>query len=144
MDPKSILLVDNHSEDLQETMCALNERGMVDDVLAVHDGSEALNYLRRTAACVQERSGDPLVMLLHLHMPCLKGLDVLRHIREDPRLPRLPVVVTVPYGRPELAGACELGVEADIDEPDEFEKLVDVVKQIGVLCLLLEPPQLGN
>ena len=144
MDPKNILLIDNQSEDLERTMCALNEHGLVNDVMAVHHGGEALDYLRRTAAYIEERSGDPLVMLLHLHMPRTQGLDVLYHVREDPRLPRIPVVVTAPSEGLELTEACELGVEADIDTPDEFEKLVDVIKQIGVLCLLLEPPQAGR
>ncbi len=80
----AILLVDD-----EPFVLTLYQRYLGDlpnEIVMAHSGSEALRQLR-------ERPEAFGLVLLDIHMPYLSGWDVLREIREDPQLARLPVVV---------------------------------------------------
>ena len=84
-------------------------------------------------------------MMLDLKIPKIDGLDVLRTIKADPTLKRLPVVVlTSSREQRDVVQSYELGVNAYVVKPVEFEHFAEAVKQLGLFWLLLnEPPPLA-
>jgi CheY-like chemotaxis protein len=139
---KRILLAEDDPKDVELTISALGEYNLANDILVVHDGVEALDYLRRRGAFAKEPEGNPIVILLDLKMPRLDGLQVLRELRSDPQLQLIPVVVLTSSKESQDLEACyRLGANAYVVKPVRFTNFVEAIKGIGVFWALLnEPP----
>ena len=97
------------------------------------DGVEAMEYLRREGAYKDREPGNPAVLLLDIKMPRKDGLEVLREIRGDPALKRLPVVMlTSSREEQDLITSYDLGVNAYVVKPVDFVSFIDAVRQLGV------------
>ena len=82
---------------------------------------EALEYLRCAARSRRARPACPAVVLLDIKMPRKDGLEVLREIRGDPALKRLPVVIlTSSREEQDLITSYDLGVNAYVVKPVDF------------------------
>ena len=89
-----IVLVEDNANDEELTLRAFRKSNIVNRVVVVRDGAEALDYFfaRGTHA---ERSPNEIaqVVLLDLKLPKIDGLDVLRALRADERTRLIPIVV---------------------------------------------------
>ena len=90
---KTILLVEDDPNDVELTLEALAEYRVANEVVVLHDGAEALDYLCRRGPFEGRASGSPAVVLLDLKMPKVDGLTVLRAIKADPALKTIPIVM---------------------------------------------------
>jgi two-component system response regulator len=125
-----ILLVEDSPEDVTLTLRALSAHHLANRVHVARDGAEALAYLRDNK--------QPKVMLLDLKLPKITGLEVLRHVKRDPVLRTLPVVVlTSSREEPDIATAYQLGANSYIVKPVDFEQFAKAVSQAGLYWLLL-------
>ena len=89
-----VLLVDDSAADRTLTRRSLEDSGFPVELRTVEDGQEALDYLRRRGSYTDPAlSPRPAVVLLDLNMPGMDGDELLGHIRSDPKLRSLPVVV---------------------------------------------------
>jgi CheY-like chemotaxis protein len=141
--PKRILLVEDKARDAELTLAALEEHHIINEVVVVRDGVEALDYLYRRGKFAGRPPELPVVVLLDIKMPRLNGLEVLRTIKADPLLKRLPVVIlTSSREEPDLIQAYELGVNGYVVKPVDFRQFSDAIKQVGVYWTLLneQPP----
>ncbi|HEX9570701.1 MAG TPA: response regulator [Burkholderiales bacterium] len=136
-----ILLVEDSENDIELTLAALAKH-VANEVDVARDGAEALDYLYRRGVFVGRASGVPVLVMLDLKMPKVDGLEVLRTIKADPALKRIPVVVlTSSREQRDLAESYERGVNAYVVKPVEFEKFINAVRQLGLFWMLLnEPP----
>lgn len=138
---EKILLVEDNPKDLELALAALEESHLANEVAVARDGAEALDYLRRQGAFATRPDTLPVVVLMDLKLPKLNGLEVLARIRADTALKQLPVVVlTSSREEPDLERCYELGVNAYIVKPVDFEQVMGVVKQIGILWAILNVP----
>ena len=74
---KRLLLVDDSPRDTEMTLDALAQNGLANEVVALRDGVEALDYLYRRGEFADRASGNPAVILLDLKMPKVDGIEVL-------------------------------------------------------------------
>jgi CheY-like chemotaxis protein len=139
---KRILLAEDDPKDVELTISALSEYNLVNDILVVRDGVEALDYLLRRGAFAREPEGNPIVILLDLKMPKLDGIQVLREIKSQPSLQMIPVVVLTSSNEPQDLETCyRLGANAYVVKPVKFTNFVEAVKGVGVFWALFnEPP----
>ncbi len=139
---RSILLAEDSPQDVELTLAALSEHNLANDVHVVHDGVEALDYLRRTGNYGNRPVGHPAVILLDLKMPRVDGLQVLKEIKGDPELRLIPIVVLTSSGEErDLVESYKLGVNAYVVKPVDFQQFVHAVKQLGVFWAVInEPP----
>ncbi len=140
---RPILLVEDNPDDIELTLRAFRKRRILNPVVVLRDGQEALEYLFGTGRYAdREPSGVPMVILLDLKLPRVDGLEVLRRIRADERTRMQPVVMlTSSVEEEDLIASYRLGVNSYIRKPVDFEQFVEVVGQIGLYWLLLnEPP----
>src|SRR5947209_19219736 len=70
---------------------ALKERNLAPRVEVVEDGEQALDYLRQQGAFANARRPD--LILLDLYLPRMNGHEVLKEIKQDAVLRRIPVVI---------------------------------------------------
>lgn len=140
-----ILLVEDDPNDIELTLTALGEHGLVNEVVVARDGVEALDYLRRRGQFATRPAGNPVVILLDLKMPRLGGLEVLRELQSDEEMRLVPVVVlTSSRESRDLEESYRLGVNAYVVKPVRFHEFVDAVKRIGVFWALLNEPPSGS
>ncbi|MEJ1972533.1 MAG: response regulator [Lacunisphaera sp.] len=78
-----MLLVDDSPRDRELALDALREYHLANEVVALRDGTEVLDYLYRRGEFAGRANGDPAVILLDLKMPKVDGLEVLRQIKGD-------------------------------------------------------------
>lgn len=143
---RSILLAEDNPKDIELTLEALGENNLANQVTVVRDGVEAMEYLRREGPYSNRKPGNPAVVLLDIKMPRMDGIEVLRVIRKDPALKRIPVVIlTSSREEQDLFDTYDLGANAYVVKPVEFRAFVDAVKEIGVFWALINelPPQGG-
>jgi CheY-like chemotaxis protein len=139
---KKILLVEDNLMDVDLTLSALEEHRLANEIDIARDGVEALDYLYRRGAFASREAGHPAVILLDIKMPKLNGIEVLRHMKSDPVLKTIPVVMlTSSKEEPDLATSYSLGANAYVVKPVDFEQFVTAVKQVGAFWAVLnEPP----
>jgi two-component system, response regulator len=139
---KRILLVDDSPRDLELAVDALRSYHLVNEIVTLRDGAEALDYLFARNEFAERKDGLPAVMLLDLKMPKVDGLEVLRQVKNHPQLKVLPVVMmTSSKEEQDLVKSYQLGVNAYVVKPVKFQEFVEAVKQIGAFWAVLnEPP----
>jgi len=142
---KSILLVDDSPRDIELALDALAQHNLANDVVALSDGAEALDYLFLRGPFADRPAGNPAVVLLDLKMPKVDGIEVLRQIKNDPQLKTIPVVVlTSSREEQDLVKSYELGVNAYIVKPVQFQAFVEAVKAVGAFWAVLNEPPSGS
>jgi CheY-like chemotaxis protein len=140
---KRILLAEDNANDLELTMAALQTHNLANEIVAVRDGAEALDYLYQRGSFADRASGLPALVLLDLKMPKVDGLEVLQTIKADPRLRLIPVVMlTSSREESDLIRSYKLGVNAYVVKPVDFSEFMDAVKQIGAFWAVVNelPP----
>jgi CheY-like chemotaxis protein len=139
---RRILLVEDNLRDIDLTLAALDEHHLANEVVVARDGTEALDYLYARGKFTGREPGPPAVTLLDIKMPRMNGIEVLKEMKGDPRLRTLPVVMlTSSREEPDLAACYNLGANAYVVKPVDFQQFVDAVKQVGAFWAVLnEPP----
>jgi CheY-like chemotaxis protein len=142
---KRILLAEDNQRDVELTLTALDEHNLANEVVVARDGAEALDYLYQRGKFAGHANGLPVVVLLDLKMPKVDGLEVLRQLRADPNLKNLPVVmITSSREEQDLIRSYQLGVNAYVVKPVDFQKFVSSVKQIGFFWAIINEPPPGT
>jgi len=137
----TILFAEDNPHDVELTLSALNQHNLANEVVVVPDGAVALDFLRRRGRYADRPPGNPAVALLDLKMPKVDGLEVLRAIRQDENLRTIPVVMlTSSREEQDLAKSYELGVNAYVLKPVDFQAFVDAVKALGVFWTIHNQP----
>lgn len=137
---KRILLAEDSEHDVELTLAALDEYNLANEVVVARDGAEALDYLYQRGKFAGETS-RPVVVMLDLKMPRVDGLEVLRQMKSDPELKRIPVVmVTSSREEQDLVRSYELGVNAYVVKPVDFQKFVESIKQVGFFWAVINEP----
>jgi len=135
--------VEDNPDDEALTLRALKKNNILNDVVVVRDGPEALDYLFCTGKFA-DRKADimPAVVLLDLKLPKIDGLDVLKRMRTDERTRLLPVVIlTSSKEEQDVLKSYRLGANSYVRKPIDFTEFVEAVRQLGIYWLLLnEPP----
>jgi CheY-like chemotaxis protein len=137
MENKVILLVEDNPRDEALTLRALKKSNVVNEVIVVRDGVEALNYLFGNDA-EHDTIVMPQLVLLDLKLPKVDGLEVLRRLRADARTSRLPVVVFTSSSEEEdMIKSYDLGANSYVRKPVDFEHFMEATRQLGLYWLVL-------
>lgn len=132
-DLKRLLLVEDDPRDVELTLTALAENKLANEVMVVNDGEEALDYLYSRGKFRLRANGNPAAILLDLKLPKVDGLAVLRHLRQDPQLQVIPVVMlTSSREEQDVLESYKLGVNAYVVKPIDFNDFVIAVKEVGL------------
>lgn len=144
MAERTILLVEDNSDDEILTIRALKNNNIFNEVVVVRDGAEALDYLFCRGEYTDRDPGLlPQVVLLDLKLPKVDGLEVLRQIRANERTELLPVVIlTSSKEEQDLINGYKLGANSYVRKPVNFDEFSEAIKQLGLYWLILNenPP----
>ena len=144
MKEKIILLVEDSPQDEALTIRALKKAHVMNDVVVVRDGAEALDYLFcRGAYSSRDPQEMPELVLLDLKLPKVDGLEVLRQIRANKTTHRLCVVVlTTSAEEQDLVKSYDSGVNSYVRKPIDFSTFTASIEKLAVYWLLINvtPP----
>ncbi|MBW6422161.1 response regulator [Rhizobium sp. XQZ8] len=141
---RPILLVEDSPRDLELTLTALEKCQLANEIVIARDGAEAIDYLFSTGTHTGRNAGDPTVVLLDLKLPKIDGLEVLERVKKDEKLRHIPIVMlTSSREEQDLVQSYELGVNAFVVKPVEFNEFFKAIQDLGVFWALLNEPPPG-
>ena len=142
---KRILLVEDSANDIELTLGALEENHLANEVVVVRDGAEALDFLFRRGVFKLRKNGNPAVVLLDLKLPRVDGLEVLKQLKTDPALRTIPVVMlTSSREERDLVTSYNLGVNAYVVKPVDFQAFVAALRELGLFWAVINQPPPGT
>jgi chemosensory pili system protein ChpA (sensor histidine kinase/response regulator) len=114
------LVVDDSITVRRVTQRLLERNGM--RVLTAKDGVDAVSLLQENL---------PDIILLDIEMPRMDGYEVAAHVRNDPRLKQIPIVmITSRVSEKHRARAIELGVDDYLGKPYQESQLLDAIEPL--------------
>jgi CheY-like chemotaxis protein len=120
----------------------LQEGGVANVVVHVKDGQEALDYLRAAGAYAGRVPEGPLLLLLDINMPRVDGVEVLRQLKDDPRLAQLPVIMLTTTDDPREVKRCyDLGCGSYVTKPVEYDRFVEAIRRLGLFLSIVKVPR---
>lgn len=144
-DDKYILLVEDNPDDVELTKLAFQKNNFANEIKVVEDGQEALDFLLGDHLDGVEKNGLPELILLDLKLPKLNGHEVLREIKSDRILKRVPVVIlTSSQEEEDIIKGYDLGANSYVRKPVDYQDFVEVVNNMGVYWLAINKSSLSN
>jgi two-component system response regulator len=138
---QSILLVEDNDDDAELAIMAFKEANILNPLIRVDDGVEALDYLLARGKHAGRTEELPAVVLLDLNLPRLSGIEVLAAIRGNDRTRHLPVVIlTSSTEDKDRLGAYDNRANSYVQKPVDQDRFVTAVRQLGLYWTLLNLP----
>ncbi len=123
----------------------LARAGISNSVLHFKDGQEITDFLFRTGEGPHRESGVAYILLLDIRMPKLDGTELLKRVKADPELRKMPVIMITTTDDPREVEHChELGCSSYITKPVEYEAFVNAVRQLGLYLAVVQVPQVNG
>jgi CheY-like chemotaxis protein len=125
-----LLMAEDDREDQMLVKRAFEKSRLMNTLDIVENGEDLMDWLRQTGRF--KNAPRPDLVLLDLSMPRKDGREVLREMKADPDLHRIPVVVLTSSSADEdILRSYNLGANSYISKPVTFEKLLEVVQALG-------------
>ena len=140
--PFHILMIEDNPGDVRLTREVLLEATVPNNLWAVKDGEEAMNFLSQTSEYIKVPRPD--LILLDLNLPKMSGLDILENIKSDENLRTIPVVIlTTSQSEKDILSGYQRFANAYITKPvslDQFNRIILAIEGFWLDTAQL-PPQ---
>jgi CheY-like chemotaxis protein len=136
-EPITILLVEDDPAHAEIVRRNFEDFRIVNRLMHVADGQDALDYLyRRAEFSDPARAPRPGLILLDLRLPRVDGLEVLKIIKTDNDLCRIPaVILTTSAAESDMLKAYDSNVNSYLVKPVDLPQFVDMMKSFGYYWL---------
>jgi CheY-like chemotaxis protein len=136
-----ILLAEDNPGDVLLFREALNSRQLACNVVVALDGQKAMALLGGETGDAAN-GWQPHLIVLDVNLPKYNGDAVLRHVRRQPWLQGVPVIMLTSSASPaDRAAAIELGANLYLQKSSDLDELLEVGKIVE--AILARPPGLG-
>lgn len=142
MNKQFLVLVEDRPDDIDLTLRALKKNNIVNEVVVLRDGAEALDYFFATGKYAGRDLDElPAVILLDIKLPKVDGLEVLKRLRTNEQTKLIPVVIlTSSKEERDVINGYQLGCNSYVRKPVTFEEFSEAVRNLGLYWLLLNEP----
>ena len=135
---------DGHAELIKDN---LRESGIANPIIRLVDGQAALDFLfgPPDGPAPRRQHGQPYMMLLDIRMPRVDGVEVLRRIKADPELRKMPVIMLTTTEDPrEIQNCYDLGCSCYVTKPVDYLKFSEMLTRIGLFLMVVQVPHLNG
>lgn len=133
-----ILLVEDNENDIELTLEAFTQHGLSENIDICRDGAEVLDYLFYKGNFANRTIENPILILLDNKMPKVTGIEVLKIIKQDNVLKNIPVIMLTSSDiDKDIIESYNLGVNAYVVKPVDFEEFIEAVKTLGLFWITL-------
>lgn len=123
----------------------LKRAGITNEVLHFSDGQEILDFLQRNGDGPHRISNTPYMLLLDIRMPKVSGVEVLRQLKADEELRKMPVIMITTTDDPREVENCHaIGCSHYITKPIDYEKFMDAIRKLGFFLSVVEVPEING
>ncbi len=145
MNEETVILIteddDGHADLLQKNLVRAN---LGNSVIRFSDGLELLDFLFNGEKCGKRKNGSKYILLLDIQLPRMDGREVLRHIKKDGELKKIPVIMLTTTDDPREIDQCfALGCSSYITKPVGYDRFADVVGQIKHFLSVSQVPRIN-
>jgi CheY-like chemotaxis protein len=122
----------------------LSRAGLHNPIERFTNGQQILDFLFRRGSGRHRVEETPYLLLLDIRMPQVDGVEVLRQIKEDVQMRKMPVIMLTTTDDPREVERCHaLGCSTYIVKPVVYERFADAINRMGLFISLVQVPQLG-
>jgi CheY-like chemotaxis protein len=127
-----IIIVEDSPEDYETTLRAFKRLGMKNKVLRFEMGDDCLDYLFGRGEYEGEEIVLPRLIMLDLNLPGTDGREVLKLIKSDLKLKKIPVVVlTTSNDVKDIEKCYQLGANSYIQKPVGYEGFINAIRKLN-------------
>ena len=120
----------------------IRRAGVSNEIIPFADGSSALAFLLGPDGSGETNAGRHLLLLLDLNLPDMAGVDILRRLKSNAHLKRMPVVVlTTTDDDAEIQRCYDLGANVYVTKPVNYESFANAIRQIGLFFSVIQIPE---
>ncbi|MEW5959515.1 MAG: response regulator [Chloroflexota bacterium] len=123
----------------------LARAGLANPIIHFTDGQATLDFLFRRSPGHNREAHIPYLLLLDIRMPKVDGLEVLRQLKQDKELRKIPVIMITTTDDPREVEHCHsLGCSNYIVKPIDYEKFIEAIRQLGLFLTVVEVPVING
>ena len=140
-----ILIADDDAGHTRLIEKNLQRAGLHNSIMRFENGQDILDFLFRRGEGPKRAPDTAYLLLLDIRMPKVDGVEVLRQLKADPQLRKLPVSMLTTTDDPREVARChELGCNNYIVKPVGYEKFAEAVQQLGLFVSLVQVPEING
>jgi len=119
----------------------LKRSGMRNEIVHFKDGQETVDFLFMKGDGPHREPGRAYLLLLDIRMPKIDGVEVLRQLKEDPELRKMPVIMITTTNDPRDVERCHaIGCSNYVTKPVDYDRFVVAIRQLGLFLTVVEVP----
>jgi CheY-like chemotaxis protein len=137
-----ILIVDDDEGHAVLVRDSLQEAGLGNRIEHFPDGQAVLDFFFNKGRGPHMEKDQSYLILLDIRMPKVDGVEVLKRLKADKDLRKLPVIILTTTDDPREVARChDLGCSIYLQKPIDYGKFADAMRQLGMFITLLLVPQ---
>ena len=137
-----ILIADNDAGHARLIEKNLRRAELLNPIQRFENGQEVLDYLFGRSSA-HRRDDWAYLLLLDIRMPKVDGVEVLRQIKADPGMRKLPVIMLTTTDDPREVERCHLlGCNSYIVKPVDYDKFAAAITNLGMFMRLVKMPHI--
>jgi CheY-like chemotaxis protein len=123
----------------------LTRGGLRNRIERFDNGQAVLDFLFRRSVDHQRALDTPYLLLLDIRMPQVDGIEVLRQVKQDPELRKVPVIMLTTTDDPREVERCHaIGCASYIVKPVDYDKFAEAIKSLGLYISLVKVPEING
>jgi CheY-like chemotaxis protein len=135
----TILLVEDDIGHAELIKNGLKNAGICNPIKHFVDGQDAWEYMEESGISNGSNSDVAYLVVLDIKMPRMDGVEVLRRMKENPRLKNIPVIMLTTTDDPKEIEHCyELGCSVYVTKPVDFGKFMETLKRLGLFLQIIK------
>jgi CheY-like chemotaxis protein len=144
-EPLLIVLVEDDDGHANLVERNLKRVGVVNGVLRLEDGQQALDFLLDPTSPSFRNTNHPILLLLDIKMPRVDGVEVLRQLKANPQTAPIPIIMLTTTDDPREIQRCyELGCSVYITKPVDYQAFVDAINRLGLFLQVVRVPDFNQ
>ena len=137
----SIVIADDDEGHATLVRRNMKRAGLEADLIHLRDGQEVLDYMYRRGPWIDRRDHEAVAVVLDLNMPRLGGLAVLKRLKNDDELTRIPVFILTTTDNPSEIDQCyTLGASACLVKPVDYGAFGDMIQRFAAFLMTAKMP----
>ena len=139
--PVSIVMIEDDEGHARLIERNIRRAGVNNEIHSFRNGTDAVNYLFGPDGSGTTNKNKPLLVLLDLNLPDMTGVDILKKVKTNEHLKRVPVVVlTTTDDAQEIKRCYELGANVYVTKPVNYENFANAIRQLGLFFSVIQVP----
>jgi CheY-like chemotaxis protein len=140
--PVEIVMIEDDEGHARLIEKNIRRAGVNNPITPFGNGTDALRFLFGADGSGLANKGRPLLVLLDLNLPDMTGVDILKKVKTNEHLKRVPVVVlTTTDDAVEIQRCYDLGCNVYITKPVDYEGFATAIRQLGLFLSVMQVPE---